>query len=145
MSEGQKTAGQPAKYSDPGLMQSAIDLYFATCEAEKKRPLITGLALSLGFESRQSFYDYEKRPEFSYIIKTARLRVEMGYEESLQNNNCTGAIFALKNMGWRDKVETGFTDNEGKDVAVQFYLPHNNRDESKDNQTATGVPGECTE
>lgn len=67
---------------------------------------ITGLAYHLGFESRQSFYAYEDRPEFSYTIKRARLFIENDYEKQLQIGNTTGAIFALKNFGWRDKIET---------------------------------------
>jgi hypothetical protein len=61
--------------------------------------------LFLGFDSRQSFYDYEKRDGFSYIIKKARLKVESHYEQCLQYGNVTGAIFPLKNMGWSDKQE----------------------------------------
>lgn len=72
---------------------------------EPEPPTITGLALHLGFASRQSFYDYEERGEYSYIIKNARLRVEKGYELRLHGNNPTGSIFALKNMGWSDKQE----------------------------------------
>lgn len=72
---------------------------------EPEPPTITGLALYLGFASRQSLYDYEKRGEYSYIIKNARLRVEKGYELRLHGNNPTGSIFALKNMGWYDKQE----------------------------------------
>lgn len=121
---GMAVVGRPKVYETPELMAQAIDLYLATCEAEKKAPTVTRMALALGFESRQSFYDYEEKPEFSYIIKTARLYVEAGYEDGLRENNCTGSIFALKNMGWKDKVETGFTDNDGKDVSpVQIYLP----------------------
>jgi hypothetical protein len=66
---------------------------------------ITGLALYLGFESRQSFYDYEKRDGYSYIIKRARMRVENAYEHRLDSKNPTGPIFALKNMGWSDKQD----------------------------------------
>jgi hypothetical protein len=29
----------------------------------------------------------------------------LDYEKSLRQNNCTGAIFALKNFGWKDKTE----------------------------------------
>lgn len=44
---------------------------------------------------------------------------------------------------WADKVETGFTDNEGNDVPVTvFQLPDNGRNKAEDNQTATGVPNE---
>lgn len=104
-------AGRPIKYETPELMEQAISLYLQTCEAEKKKPTITRLALALGFESRQSFYDYEEREGFSYIIKRARLEVEAGYEDGLRENNCTGSIFALKNMGWRDKTEVEQSGN----------------------------------
>lgn len=72
---------------------------------------ITGLALFLGFESRQSVYDYEKKgDDFSYTIKRARLRVEASYEQHLLSKNATGAIFALKNFGWADKQEVTNTN-----------------------------------
>ena len=59
----------------------------------------------LGFESRQSFYDYEKEGEFSYTIKKARLKIESCYEQNLHSGNPSGSIFALKNLGWSDKQE----------------------------------------
>lgn len=44
---------------------------------------------------------------------------------------------------WADKVETGFTDNDGNDVPVTiFQLPDNGRNANKDNTAATGVPDE---
>jgi hypothetical protein len=56
----------------------------------------------------------------------------------------TAAIFWLKNRQrkkWRDKVETGFTDGDGNDIAQVeiFRLPDNGR--SKDNTAAEGLPG----
>ena len=93
--------GRPAVYTDPGLLQAAVEEYFA----QDGKKTITGLAYHLGFESRQSFYDYEERDGFSYIIKRARLKVETMYEENLSGTAPTGSIFALKNMGWKDKTE----------------------------------------
>lgn len=72
---------------------------------DPETPAITGLALFLGFESRQSIYDYEKKGTFSYTIKRARLKIELSYEQALLSRNSTGAIFALKNFGWTDKSE----------------------------------------
>ena len=67
---------------------------------------ITWLSLFLWFQSRQSFYDYEnpkrKWKEFAYTIKRARAFIESEYEKQLQRGNTTGAIFALKNFGWKD-------------------------------------------
>jgi len=80
---------------------------------------ITGLAIHLGFESRQSLYDYEKRDGFSYIIKKARLYVENAYEYQLQFGNSTGAIFALKNMNWTDKVQS---ENLNIDLTHEQWL-----------------------
>ena len=100
-------AGRPRIYESADELQGVIDQYFADAEIKT----VTGLALYLGFESRQSFYDYEKNNEFSYIIKKARLEVESAYEERLSGNSPTGAIFALKNMGWKDKTETEHSGN----------------------------------
>jgi hypothetical protein len=66
---------------------------------------ISGLVLYLGFCDRQSFYDYEKKPDFSCTIKRARTFIEMEYEHLLRTQSSTGAIFALKNFGWVDKSE----------------------------------------
>jgi hypothetical protein len=93
--------GRPPLYSDPETLAQTVDEYFK----DNPKVTISGLALYLGFESRQSFYDYEEKEEFSYIVKRSRLFVEMTYEERLAGNNCTGSIFALKNMGWKDKTE----------------------------------------
>lgn len=109
--------GRPAVYSSPEEMEAKIEEYFSGGCHKKSIILkeglgvempfytIAGLAYHLGFESRQSFYDYEDRPGFSYIIKKARLRIEMMYEEGLQASSPTGSIFALKNMGWKDRSE----------------------------------------
>jgi hypothetical protein len=95
-------AGQPPFFKDPESLETAILKYFDT----EEKYTITGLALALGFESRQSIYDYKERPQFSYIIKRACLMVENGYEKALHGNNVAGAVFALKNMGWADNLKT---------------------------------------
>lgn len=105
--------GRPSKYKTPAQLQKAIDDYFTNCpdkvmvsEGVKTNIFtISGLAYHLGFESRQSFYDYENRKGFSYTIKRARLRIEVEYEKQLHFGQCTGAIFALKNFDWSDKRE----------------------------------------
>lgn len=108
--------GRPALFLDALSLQNKIDSYFDNPPDKKtivvgngtiELPIYTicGLAYYLGFESRQSFYDYEQNKEFSYNIKRARLRIENNYEQNLQFNNATGSIFALKNMGWHDKTE----------------------------------------
>ncbi len=115
MTKKKSNAGAPARYKDPEKMKEDIDAYFANPPTKILRKngesqeipfvSITGLALHLGFCSRQSMYDYEERPEFSYVIKKARTLIESEYEFLLQNGNTTGAIFALKQFQWTDKVE----------------------------------------
>lgn len=103
-------------------LEQAIDQYFqdgvkirkvevgregSKIVVEIPTPTITGLCFYLGFASRQSFYDLEKKEDFAYTIKRARLFIEQEYEEQLSYGNVTGAIFALKNMGWTDKLDLG--------------------------------------
>lgn len=75
-----------------------------------KPPTVTGMALYLGFMTRQSIYDYSKRAKFSYTIKKALLRCESFAEEQLYvNAHPVGAIFALKNRGWKDRKDVKMT------------------------------------
>lgn len=98
--------GRPPHFATAEELDKKIDEYFAPSATGINSTItITGLAYHLGFESRQSFYDYEKREGFSYIIKRARLYIESMYELRLQGDKPTGSIFALKNMGWTDKQE----------------------------------------
>lgn len=114
MADEVNLGGRPAVYSDPGKLQADIEEYFA----QDGKKTITGLAYHLGFESRQSFYDYEERDGFSYIIKRARLKVENGYEENLQGTTPAGSIFALKNMGWKDNNRTELTGADGGPLQI---------------------------
>ena len=130
--------GRPRKYNDMDKMQQKIDEYFDIgvdyvtitafdkqtgefVEYKKTTPTITGLALYLGFVSRQSMLDYEAKPEFSGIIKKARTRIELEYEKMLHLDKCTGAIFALKNFGWKDKQETEIAVGEN---TQETFLQH---------------------
>lgn len=115
-------AGRPPLYNSAEELQQKIDAYFGSLtavikdgqiERAEQPATITGLALFLGFSDRQSLYDYEEREEFSCIIKRARLRVECEYEKKLSYQSPTGSIFALKNMGWKDKTEQEVNGNLG--------------------------------
>jgi hypothetical protein len=68
-------------------------------------PSITGLAIHLGFESKKALYGYAKKDGFGYSVKKALLEVENNYEKGLWSDKIAGVIFALKNMGWADKIE----------------------------------------
>jgi len=97
--------GRPRIFETDDQLSEMVDEYFQSIIEDQVPATVTGLALYLGFESRQSFYDYEEKEEFSYTIKRARMRIENEYEKKLSGNNCTGSIFALKNLGWKDKTE----------------------------------------
>lgn len=93
--------GRPPYWTDVEAFDKAVDEYF-----EKEAiPTWTGLALHLGFSSRDSLNDYKKKDGFSDSVKKALLRIEQKYEFSLYGKNPTGAIFALKNFGWKDRHE----------------------------------------
>lgn len=92
---------RPSTWDDPDAFGEAVKLYFET----ETTPTWTGLALYLGFESRQSLEDYKSKPGFLTHIKKALLQIEKIYEERLFSKNPAGPIFALKNFGWRDKQE----------------------------------------
>lgn len=119
--------GRPPMYNTAEELQHKIDDYFnngvrtkTVLVGKDKEPMelpvptITGLAYYLGFESRQSFYDYEKKEGFTYTIKRARLFIEVEYEMQLSVGNTTGAIFALKNMGWIDSQKLDHSNNGDK-------------------------------
>lgn len=125
--------GSPPIYSDPKEVEEKCEQYFEYIKGEKDKdlqvvnpktgvtqlipvwirepepPTVTGLALFLGFCGRKTLDDYANKEMFGYIIKRAKLRVENGYERALYSQGNTGAIFALKNMGWKDKTETDIT------------------------------------
>ena len=99
--EGLTNSGHPPIYSSAEELSKKCSEYFQLCVSDKEKATITGLALHLGFASRQSISDYKKKEEFSYIIKRATLAVENSYEKG----GTAFDIFALKNMGWKDSTE----------------------------------------
>ena len=103
-------AGRPLIFETPEELKQKVDEYFDSTD----RPTLAGLALKLGFESRQTLYNYEERGGFLDIIKNARMRVEAIYEERLiYEQNQTGVIFSLKNMGWKDSKSLDHQSSDG--------------------------------
>lgn len=110
-------AGRPPKYKTAKEMQKAIDAYFVKCDEENEPYTITGLAIALGFTSRQALINYEGKSEFVDTIKKAKLKVECSYEKALHTGNATsGMIFALKNFNWSDKQEIDHTVREAEPI-----------------------------
>lgn len=128
MSE-KKHPGRPPKYKSKEEIQEKIDAYFKDCEGTPlmnkdgsvmldkhgdpvmvgKRPLtITGLALALGFTSRQALLNYQAKKEFVDTITRAKSVVEQYAEERLFDNaGANGAKFSLANNfeGWKERQE----------------------------------------
>ena len=89
--------GRPPTYETVEEMQDIIDNYFEMCDGvllkDKKgeimfdkwgQPIylnqkpytVTGLALALGFTSRQTLLNYQGKPEFMDTITQAKLKIE---------------------------------------------------------------------
>lgn len=106
MSDTKRPVGRPRIITTPEEFDERVDAYITWCRANKEPVLLTGIILALGFTNKDTFYNYETYPEFFDSVKRARLLVEMEYEKRLCTlPSATGPIFALKNFGWRDKVE----------------------------------------
>ncbi len=96
--------GRPRIYDNYDELDEQVANYFL--DPLTTKPTVTGLALYLGFADKTTLYEYRDRPEFSYSIKKSLTMIERYHEEALDSNSVAGRIFALKNMGWKDKTET---------------------------------------
>lgn len=120
--------GAPPMYKKPEEMKKKIDAYFKECEGQtvldkegnpvinrfgkvvkenEKPPTITGLALSLGFTSRQALLNYQAKDQFIDTVTRAKSKVEEYAEGMLFTNVSNGARFNLTNnfKGWKEKQE----------------------------------------
>ncbi|MHA1541416.1 MAG: terminase small subunit [Candidatus Hodarchaeales archaeon] len=91
------------KYSSVKVIKPLIENYFAS--RPDNELTITGLALALD-TSRETLMNYESKDEFFDTIKRAKDRIQESYERSMRKRGNAGDIFALKNFGWKDKVES---------------------------------------
>ncbi|MDD3231137.1 MAG: terminase small subunit [Oscillospiraceae bacterium] len=123
-------AGRPRKYKSAEQMQVAIDAYFKKCEGtplldekhnpvlnksgypitfNRKPPTVTGLALALGFNSRQALLNYQARSKsFNDALMRAKSRCEEYTESRLYDKEgSNGAQFSLRNnfKGWSEHPE----------------------------------------
>lgn len=103
------TGGRPPTVKTPEEFETLADEYFRRCEERERRPTVNGLALALGFSSRQSLLNYEERDGFLDAVKRVRTRLEDEWEQGLSGGNAAGTIFWLKNQGWTDRTETELT------------------------------------
>lgn len=129
---------RPLKYKTPEEMQAKIDEYFKSCEGEllkddkgqtifdkfghpvivgRKPPTVTGLALALGFKSRQALLNYQAKRRFDDTVTRAKSRCEEYAESRLfDRDGAMGAKFSLSNnfKGWSEKGQNESDDNTGQ-------------------------------
>lgn len=114
---------RPLKYKTVDELQAAIDQYFEDCKGkplldddgnavtdkygnpiivDAKPPTVTGLALALGFSTRQSLINYQGKKQFLDTITRAKARCEEYAESRLYDRDgANGAQFSLKyNFRW---------------------------------------------
>jgi hypothetical protein len=104
---GKNDTGRPEKFLDPKELEKKGMKYIDDCRNNKKPITVTGLCLCLE-TTRDTLMEYQRKKEFSDTIKRLKLYAENYAEEYLYNPNgraVVGAIFALKNFGWSDKLE----------------------------------------
>lgn len=106
--KGNQYATANRMYETPEQLQAVAEEYLETMAKQKNgvyKPTLTGLVFHLGFESLQSFYDYEKKAPFTYTVKRLRLFVQSCYEQNLYGFSWAGAFAALRNIGREDWKE----------------------------------------
>lgn len=102
---------RPRTYDREALAR-AFEEYIETEEI----PIAAEFAASNGF-SKGLLYDW---PEFSDLVKKCASKKEAALERGMLTNkiNVTGAIFSLKQLGWKDKIE----HSGDKDSPVSFSV-----------------------
>ena len=126
------------RYKTVEEMQAVIDQYFEDCKGEPiigddgqpildkygqpfiinaHPPTVTGLALALGFTSRQALLNYQAKKAFVDTVLRAKARIEAYAEERLfDRDGQRGAEFSLKyNFRWVDEKKQD--EDEGHGVA----------------------------
>jgi hypothetical protein len=129
--------GRPLKWGSVQELQEKIDVYFDAISAPRVssegvvyyEPItITGLALALD-TTRETLCDYEEKDEFSDTIKRAKLRCENFAERMLYNGKSpTGAIFSLKNFGWKDNNQIDIGNKDNKPFATTQKISERDRE-----------------
>lgn len=116
------TAGRPAIYSSPEELQKKIDDFFMWCEESERVPLQDELAYFLGFSSRQSLTDYQKREDFSYIIERAKLRCGIEINQLGLQNKLNAQLVKLNlssNYGYSDKAEIEHSSKTPINITIE--------------------------
>ena len=112
---------RPLKYKSEKELKKGITRYFKDCDKRDKPYTISGLALFLGFLSRDALMSYREKKQFSDIIKLARLKIQASYAEELTKRKVgvAGLIFIMKNnFGFTDRQE--YTGADGQPISINL-------------------------
>lgn len=98
-----------------------------------KPPTVTGLALALGFASRQAMLNYQGRKQFNDAIMRAKARCEAYAEARLYDRSgANGAQFSLRcNFGWSDATEKDKAEQDLRIAALKEKIGQGERDLSQ--------------
>lgn len=112
--EEENLGGRPPIYEPTeenfAKVAELCESYFDTLD--NKPPLVTGLTLHIGFESKSTLYEYAKKDGFSNPIKKALTKIEMFHETATAyGDKCVGNIFILKNFNWKDTQAIDLSGN----------------------------------
>ena len=108
------------KFKNPDEILTLAHAYSERCFDKRVGMTVTGMALALGFNSLDAFYAYEREnKELGPVVRRVRTIVEESYEQRLHGTTPTGAIFALKCMGWKEgPVQMELSGRNGAPIAT---------------------------
>lgn len=101
--------GRPRIVETPEEFTTRATTYFEECDRDDRKPTTYGLALALGFASRQSLWDYRQHPDFSYAVTRAISFIGVYHEENLFGAKPQGSMFWLKQDDWKDEKSMKMT------------------------------------
>lgn len=111
--------GNPRRWRSAKALQAAVEAYFEECSENGRVPSVAGLALALGFMSRQALARYtdrmheENNDDYVVIITSAKTRIEEANIQLAYNKEASaGARFMLQNgFNYSEKQEIGLNSN----------------------------------
>ena len=109
--------GRPRIYDDPEAFADKVQSYFDNVvDASGRPPTLPGLCAHLGFNSRDTLYEYGKRDGFSDAVTRAKLLIEQDRAERLvlKDEYTPGLPMDLRvNHGWEDPQKHELTGKDG--------------------------------
>ena len=100
-----------------------VDKYGYPVKVDERPLTITGLALALGFTSRQALLNYQAKSEFVDTILRAKAKVECYAEERLfDKEGANGAKFSLANNfeGWKEKQQVEAEISNAVNISIEL-------------------------